>query len=162
MLKLEHSKKKKKSPMLLHRACANWIWRVSSPQWEKLELCREWTGEDFPDCPWALRTQHELPSILNQPASIFLSKYQSPLRATYLDLSFDEGRDVVLILKDGERLQQVVFQPLPVLRDLFTRGSWRRGGRNDQSNWTMGHLFGCYAFTFKQVPARLSCLLRLM
>ena len=44
----------------------------------------------------------------------------------YLNLSFDKGGDVVLILKDGERLQQVVFQPLPVLCDLFAGGSCRR------------------------------------
>lgn len=57
---------------------------------------------------------------------------QFPLSTTYLNLSFDEGRDVVLILKDGERLQQVVFQPLPVLRDLFPGGSWRRRYRTHQ------------------------------
>lgn len=43
----------------------------------------------------------------------------------YLNLSFDKGGNVVLILKDGERLQQVMFQPLPVLCDLFAGGSCR-------------------------------------
>lgn len=52
-------------------------------------------------------------------------KAKHQISSSYLDLSFDEGSDVVLVLKDGESLQQVVFQPLPVLRDLFTGGSWR-------------------------------------
>ena len=51
---------------------------------------------------------------------------------SYLDLSLDEGGNVVLVLKDGEGLQQVVLQPLPVLRDLFTGGSCR-GARREKS-----------------------------
>lgn len=41
-------------------------------------------------------------------------------RSTNLHLPFNKGGNVVFILKDGESLQQVVFQPLPVLCDLFT------------------------------------------
>lgn len=62
----------------------------------------------------------------------FEFQIQFPRRAAYLDLSFDEGGDVVLVLEDGERLQQVVFQPLPVLRDLFTGGPWGRRRRDGQ------------------------------
>lgn len=43
----------------------------------------------------------------------------------YLDLSFHKGGNVILVLKDGESLQQVMFQPLPVFCDLFTGGSCR-------------------------------------
>lgn len=59
---------------------------------------------------------------------------------TYLDLSFDEGSDVILVLKDGERLQQVMFQPLPVLGDLFTGGAWREGFRHNQHRETLGRV----------------------
>lgn len=51
----------------------------------------------------------------------------------YLNFSFDEGGDVVLVLKDGEGLQQVVLQPLPVLRDLLARASWRGESGRSQS-----------------------------
>lgn len=58
---------------------------------------------------------------------------------SYLDLSFDKGGNVILIFKDGESLQQVMFQPLPVLCDLFTGGSCTRGRRGSQS--TEGVMF---------------------
>lgn len=151
------------------RACAKLVWSVSSLEWEKLELCIMRLGRVFQTGLRGLSFKNFSTGLDFNPqptsfqlATIFLSKYQSPLCASYLDLSFDEGSDVVLILEDGERLQQVVFQPLPVLRDLFTGGSWRRGGRNHQYYWTMAHVFGCYAFTFKHFLARLSCLLGLM
>lgn len=50
----------------------------------------------------------------------------------YLDFSFDEGGDVVLVLEDGEGLQQVVLEPLPVLRDLLARASWRGEGAGSE------------------------------
>lgn len=56
---------------------------------------------------------------------IIKSKYQIHFLISYLDLSFDKGSNVILILEDGEGLQQVMFQPLPVLCDLLTGGSWR-------------------------------------
>lgn len=56
----------------------------------------------------------------------------------YLDLSFDKGGDVVLVLKDGESLQQVVFQPLPVLCDLFAGGSCRGVRRERQCTQPLG------------------------
>lgn len=51
----------------------------------------------------------------------------------YLNFSFDKGGDVILVLEDGEGLQQVVLQPLPVLRDLLARASCGRGGEESQS-----------------------------
>lgn len=59
---------------------------------------------------------------------------KSTVFISYLDLSFDKGSNVILILKDGEGLQQVMFQPLPVLCDLLTRGSWRGVVSECQSN----------------------------
>lgn len=59
-------------------------------------------------------------------------------RVGYLDLSFDKGGDVVLVLKDGEGLQQVMFQPLPVLRDLFAGGSCRGARRERQCTQLLG------------------------
>lgn len=38
----------------------------------------------------------------------------------YVYLALDEGSDVLLIVKDGQRLKQVVFQPFPVFGDLFS------------------------------------------
>ncbi len=38
-----------------------------------------------------------------------------------LYFALDEGGDVILVLEDGERLQQILLQPFPVLRDLLTR-----------------------------------------
>lgn len=52
--------------------------------------------------------------------------------SSYLDFSFDKGSNVILILKDGESLQQVMFQPLPVLGDLFAGGSCRGVKREGQ------------------------------
>ncbi len=49
-----------------------------------------------------------------------------------LYFALDEGGDVILVLEDGERLQQILLQPFPVLRDLLTRAPcqkqkpWRR------------------------------------
>ncbi len=56
----------------------------------------------------------------------------------YLDFSFDKGGNVILILKDGQSLQQVVFQPLPVLCDLFTGGSCRGARRESQCTQLQG------------------------
>lgn len=60
----------------------------------------------------------------------------------YLNFSFDEGGDVVLVLKDGEGLQQVVLQPLPVLRDLLARASWRGESGRSQSAATEKGIYG--------------------
>lgn len=60
----------------------------------------------------------------------------------YLNFSFDEGGDVVLVLKDGERLQQVVLQPLPVLCDLLARASWRGESGRSQSVVTQKGTYG--------------------
>lgn len=40
---------------------------------------------------------------------------------TYRDLSFDEGGDVFVVVKDGDGLEEIGFQPIPVLSDLFPR-----------------------------------------
>lgn len=58
--------------------------------------------------------------------------------SSYLDLSFDKGGYVILILKDGESLQQVMFQPFPVLCDLFTGGSCRGVRRESQNTQPLG------------------------
>ena len=64
-----------------------------------------------------LKSKHETTYLTEQVSS-------------YLNFSFDKGGDVVLVLKDGESLQQVVLQPLPVLCDLLTGGSCR-GARTE-------------------------------
>lgn len=69
---------------------------------------------------------------------IVKSKHQTSFLISYLDLSFNKGGNVILILKDGEGLQQVMFQPLPVLRDLFTGGSCRGVMRERQSTQPLG------------------------
>lgn len=61
-----------------------------------------------------------------EPQTFYCGSNHSGGRS-YLHLPFDEGGNVVLVLKDGESLQQVVFQPLPVLRDLFMGRSCRVG-----------------------------------
>lgn len=61
------------------------------------------------------------------------SSWEVCLFRFYLDFSFDKGGDVVLVLEDGEGLQQVVLQPLPVLRDLLARASWRAERGRGQS-----------------------------
>lgn len=38
---------------------------------------------------------------------------------TYRDLSFDEGGDIFIVVKDGDGLQQVGLQPFPVICDLL-------------------------------------------
>ncbi len=43
------------------------------------------------------------------------------MRMCNLYFALDEGGDVILVLEDGERLQQILLQPFPVLRDLLTR-----------------------------------------
>lgn len=42
---------------------------------------------------------------------------------TYADLSLDEGGDVFIVVEDGDGLQQVGLQPIPVLRDLLPVGA---------------------------------------
>lgn len=44
--------------------------------------------------------------------------------AAHLDFSLDEAGDILLVLKDGQRLEQVVEQPVPVLVHLFHSSSW--------------------------------------
>lgn len=46
-------------------------------------------------------------------------KGRRPPQKTHQDLSFDEGGNVFFIVKDGDGLQQVGLQPIPVLRDLL-------------------------------------------
>lgn len=46
-------------------------------------------------------------------------------------LALDEGGDVFLVVEDGQRLEQVVLQPLPVCRYLFVVGTWGRGGKQE-------------------------------
>lgn len=57
------------------------------------------------------------------------------LKFVYLDLPFDKRCDVIFVLKDGEGLQQVMLQPLPVLCDLLTGGSCRerKEGKSEHS-----------------------------
>lgn len=72
--------------------------------------------------------------------------------SSYLDLSFDEGGNVVLILKDGESLQQVMFQPLPVLRDLFTGGPCR-GARRESQHSAAGFTGGAWRCNVSEITA---------
>lgn len=62
-----------------------------------------------------------------------MQKQTSNYSFSYLDLPFDEGGNIILVLEDGECLQQVMFQPLPVLCDFFPGGSCRGGRRGRQS-----------------------------
>lgn len=50
----------------------------------------------------------------------------------YLNFALDKGSDVILVLEDGQRLQEVLLQPLPVLCDLLTGAPYgTREGRRD-------------------------------
>lgn len=50
----------------------------------------------------------------------------------YLNFALDKGSDVILVLKDGQCLQEVLLQPLPVLCDLLTGAPYgTREGRRD-------------------------------
>lgn len=46
------------------------------------------------------------------------------MASAYRDLPLDEGGDVFVVVEDGERLEQVGLQPLPMLCDLFPGGAW--------------------------------------
>jgi len=43
---------------------------------------------------------------------------------TYRDLPLDEGGNILIVVEDGEGLQKVGFQPLPVRGDLLPRAAW--------------------------------------
>lgn len=77
-------------------------------------------------------------SISHRTSLYLKSKHQTSFLVSYLDLSFDKSGDVILILKDGESLQQVMFQPLPVLGDLFPGGSCRGVRREGQCTGLTG------------------------
>lgn len=47
----------------------------------------------------------------------------APSDASHLDFSFDEAGHILLVLEDGQRLQQVVEQPIPVLVHLLRSGA---------------------------------------
>lgn len=57
----------------------------------------------------------------------------------YLNFALDKGSDVILVLEDGQRLQEVLLQPLPVLCDLLTGAPYgTREGRRDRGGVDRG------------------------
>lgn len=60
-------------------------------------------------------------------------------RGTHLHLPFDEAGDVLLAVEDGQGVQQVLLQPVPVLLHLLQRRPWcsrRDTGLRDKSHDT--------------------------
>ena len=54
---------------------------------------------------------------------------QPTRRTTHRDLPLHEGGNVLVVVEDGEGLQKVGFQPLPVCGDLPPRAPWCTTGR---------------------------------
>lgn len=54
----------------------------------------------------------------------------------YMDLALDKGGDVFLAIEDGQGLQQVAFQPFPVLCDLLTRRTYEGFGDTKETHET--------------------------
>lgn len=59
--------------------------------------------------------------------SVIPAPQQGSLSGRYLDLAPHEGGDVVLVLEDGQGLQEVLLQPPPVLRDFLPGAACGRG-----------------------------------
>lgn len=64
-------------------------------------------------------TLQEVTSLTHRYTQVEKQSEGDKQEVTYRDLPFDKGGDVFIIVEDGDGLQQVGLQPIPVLRYLL-------------------------------------------